>query len=111
EVRAGGPASNVLARATNTDLVLVDVGASSPPLPPQPGYVVARVRPGTRNLAREPALTVGEFDQAWDVGAAQARLAAGEGMRLVAAGGMGVGHTHPAAWRGGAPGAPPGRPP
>jgi nicotinate-nucleotide--dimethylbenzimidazole phosphoribosyltransferase len=92
----GGAASSVLARATNTELILVDVGAQSPPLTPRPGYVVAKVRPGTRNLAREPALTPEEFDQAWEVGAAQARQAAADGMRVVAAGEMGIGNTTPA---------------
>jgi nicotinate-nucleotide--dimethylbenzimidazole phosphoribosyltransferase len=96
-ILAGGAASSVLARATATELILVDVGAQSSPLPPQTGYVVAKVRPGTRNLAREPALTVAEFDQAWEVGAAQARKAAAEGMRVVAAGEMGIGNTTPAA--------------
>jgi nicotinate-nucleotide--dimethylbenzimidazole phosphoribosyltransferase len=94
---SGGAASSVLARATQTELVVVDVGAQSPPLPAQPGYVAARVRDGSRNLAREPALTAAEFDRAWEVGAAQARLAAVEGMRVVAAGEMGIGNTTPAA--------------
>jgi nicotinate-nucleotide--dimethylbenzimidazole phosphoribosyltransferase len=93
----GGAASCVLARMTGTDLVLVDVGSQSAPQDPRPGYVVSRVRQGTRNLAREPALTVEEFDQAWEVGAAQARQAAAEGMRVVAAGEMGIGNTTPAA--------------
>src|SRR5262249_51798532 len=95
-ILAGGAASSVLARSTDTELTLVDVGAQSPPLPARPGYVSARVRPGTRNLAREPALTVAEFDQAWEVGAVQARQAAADGMRVVAAGDMGIGTTPPA---------------
>jgi nicotinate-nucleotide--dimethylbenzimidazole phosphoribosyltransferase len=95
-ILGGGAASNVLARVTDTELTLVDVGALSEPLPPRPSYVVARVRPGTRNLAREPALTVQEFDQAWEVGAAQARQAAADGIRVVAAGEMGIGNTTPA---------------
>jgi nicotinate-nucleotide--dimethylbenzimidazole phosphoribosyltransferase len=96
-ILSGGAASSVLARATATELILVDVGARSVPLPPRPGYVVAKVRDGTRNLAREAALTTAEFDRAWEVGAAQARQAAAEGMRIVAAGEMGIGNTTPAA--------------
>ncbi|MBN9518258.1 nicotinate-nucleotide--dimethylbenzimidazole phosphoribosyltransferase [bacterium] len=96
-ILAGGAASSVLARSTDTELVLVDVGAASDPLPPQAGYVVSRVRPGTRNLAREPALTVAEFDQAWEVGAGMARGAGADGMRVVAAGEMGIGNTTAAA--------------
>lgn len=96
-ILSGGAASSALARATDTELLLVDVGAVSDPLPEQPGYVIAKVRSGTRNLAREPALTVAEFDRAWDVGAAQARNAAADGVRVVAAGEMGIGNTTAAA--------------
>lgn len=96
-ILAGGAASSVLARSTNTELILVDVGTQSPPLLPQPGYVNAKVRSGSRNLAREPAMTVAEFDQAWEVGADQARRAAEDGMRIVAAGEMGIGNSTPAA--------------
>src|SRR4051794_14333850 len=35
-ILAGGAASSVLARATDTELVLVDVGSVSSPLPPRP---------------------------------------------------------------------------
>lgn len=94
---SGGAASSVLARATDTELLLVDVGAVSDPLPARAGYVVAKVRSGARNLAREPALTVEEFDRAWEVGAAQARSAAADGVRVVAAGEMGIGNTTAAA--------------
>src|SRR5262245_17899523 len=95
-ILSGRAASSVLARATDTELPLVDVGPQSPPLPPRPRYVAARVRPATRNLAREPALTLAEFDQAWEVGSAQARQAAADGMAVVAAGDMGIGNTTPA---------------
>jgi nicotinate-nucleotide--dimethylbenzimidazole phosphoribosyltransferase len=95
-ILSGGAACSVLARTTETELVLVDVGAQSMPLSPQAGYVVAKIRRGTRNLAREPALNAEEFEQAWEVGAAQARQAAAEGMRVVAAGDMGIGNTTPA---------------
>lgn len=96
-ILSGGAASSVLARATDTELVLVDVGTQAPPLPPQAGYVLAKVRSGTRNLAREPALTVAEFDRAWEAGMAEARRAVADGMRIVAAGEMGIGNSTPAA--------------
>jgi nicotinate-nucleotide--dimethylbenzimidazole phosphoribosyltransferase len=96
-ILAGGAASSVLARTTDTEFILVDVGACSLPLSPQSGFVAARVLSGARNLAREPALTVQEFDRAWEVGATQARQAVAEGMRIVAAGEMGIGNSTPAA--------------
>lgn len=95
-ILAGGSASRVLARATNTEWALVDVGSLSAPLAPREGYVVAKVRSGSRNLAREPALTMEEFDRAWEVGADQARRAAADGVKVVAAGEMGIGNTTPA---------------
>ena len=96
-ILSGGAASSVLARATDSELILVDVGAQSPPRPPQPGYMAARVRAGSRNLAAEPALTVEEFELAWDAGAVQAQQAKSAGMQVVAAGEMGIGNTTPAA--------------
>jgi nicotinate-nucleotide--dimethylbenzimidazole phosphoribosyltransferase len=90
---AGGAASSVLARATETDLHLVDVGALSESLPACPGYHTEKVRAGTRNLAREPALTTAEFEQAWAIGERHAGQAAADGMRVVAAGEMGIGNS------------------
>lgn len=96
---AGGAASTVLARRTGTEAVLVNVGTLDDPVSEPPTirseicYRSRRVRAGTRNLAEEPALTVAEFRQAWDVGAAEARAAAGDQMRVVLAGEMGIGNT------------------
>lgn len=114
-IRSGGAASSVLARSTQTELVLVNVGAlapgergarreplpdvSSPPPPDAPAirYRPSVVREGTRNLAQEAAMTVGEFEQALAIGREEARLAAEEGMKVVAAGEMGIGNSTPAA--------------
>jgi nicotinate-nucleotide--dimethylbenzimidazole phosphoribosyltransferase len=90
---AGGAASSVLARVTQTDLRLVDVGAFSECLPACPGYHAEKVRAGTRNLAREPALTAAEFEQAWAVGEKHAEQAVRDGMCVVAAGEMGIGNS------------------
>jgi len=105
-IREGGAASSVFARETSTDLVLVDVGALSDDTDDQGcaggrdapvRSIVRRVRAGTRNLADEPALTSAEFAQAVEVGAEQALAAAGDGMRVVIAGELGIGNTTPAA--------------
>jgi nicotinate-nucleotide--dimethylbenzimidazole phosphoribosyltransferase len=95
-ITAGGAASSVLARATGTDLRLIDVGTLGPDLGNAPGYACQKVRAGSRNLAREPALTVGEFERALSVGREQALLAAADGMSVVAAGEMGIGNSTPA---------------
>jgi nicotinate-nucleotide--dimethylbenzimidazole phosphoribosyltransferase len=89
----GGAACAALAAASDADLVLVDVGSRSEPLPPSPGYEVRKVGPGTANLARGPAMSAAEFERAFAIGAEQARRARDDGMKLVAAGEMGIGNT------------------
>jgi nicotinate-nucleotide--dimethylbenzimidazole phosphoribosyltransferase len=93
---AGGAASSVLARTTGTDLRVIDVGTLGPDLGPAAGYSCRKVRAGSRNLAAEPALTVEEFEQALAIGREEAASAAAEGMRVVAAGEMGIGNSTPA---------------
>jgi nicotinate-nucleotide--dimethylbenzimidazole phosphoribosyltransferase len=92
----GGAASSVLARSTGTDLRLIDVGSLAGALPESTAYACRKVRAGTRNLAREPALTTDEFGRAVDIGRDEARAAAADGVRVVAAGEMGIGNTTPA---------------
>jgi nicotinate-nucleotide--dimethylbenzimidazole phosphoribosyltransferase len=89
----GGAACAALAASCDADLVLVDVGSRSEPLPPSPGYEVRKVAPGTANLARGPAMSSSEFEKALTVGIEQARQAHKDGMKLVAAGEMGIGNT------------------
>jgi nicotinate-nucleotide--dimethylbenzimidazole phosphoribosyltransferase len=93
---AGGAASSVLARSSGTDLRVVDVGTLGPPLPDSDNHHCRRVRAGSRNLAREPALTVEEFDQAVAIGREEAAAAARWGAVVVAAGEMGIGNSTPA---------------
>lgn len=93
---AGGAAINVLARHAGAEVVVVDVGVATP-LEPAAGLVLAKVRPGTANLARAPAMTVEEASGALDVGAAVAAELAGAGTRCVVTGDMGIGNTTPSA--------------
>jgi nicotinate-nucleotide--dimethylbenzimidazole phosphoribosyltransferase len=93
---SGGAASSVLAAATGTSLWLIDVGVAGPALPDGPVHLCRKVRAGSRNLAREPALTMEEFREAVAVGEEQAADAARDGMAVVAAGEMGIGNSTPA---------------
>ncbi len=52
----GGAAINVLARQTNSDIVVVDVGVDAD-FEGVPGLLHRKVRRGTRNFAREAAMT------------------------------------------------------
>ncbi len=96
-ILAGGAASSVLARTTDTELVLVDAGSLAGPRPPRPDYRHAAVRAGARNLAREPALTLEEWELAIALGRGEAERARREGAKVVAAGEMGIGNSTPAA--------------
>ncbi|WP_043341345.1 nicotinate-nucleotide--dimethylbenzimidazole phosphoribosyltransferase [Belnapia moabensis] len=86
-----------LARASGTDFLLIDAGSRAPSFPPQPGYQDWRIARGTANLAREPAMTVADFDAAWSLGTRAAEEAAADGIRLLAIGEMGIGNTTAAA--------------
>jgi nicotinate-nucleotide--dimethylbenzimidazole phosphoribosyltransferase len=96
-ILAGGAASSVLARAVGAELRLIDVGTLGPDLGPVPGYACRKVRAESRDLSAGPALTPEEFRQAVQVGREEALAAAADGMRVVAAGEMGIGNSTPAA--------------
>jgi nicotinate-nucleotide--dimethylbenzimidazole phosphoribosyltransferase len=101
-IRGGGAASSVLADATRTGLRLVDVGALSGGLEldnpaPEIVYRKERIRAGSRNLYREPALSGEEFERAVQIGREEAALACDEAMAVVACGEMGIGNTTSAA--------------
>ena len=95
-IRGGGAASSVLSKSTGTELLLVDVGSSGPERESGDGFKQARIAEGTRDLSREPAMSVAEFDAAWEVGVEEAARAEADGMRVVATGEMGIGNTTPA---------------
>ena len=80
-VTAGGAASSVLAKATNTDLVLVDIGLPADAMPDASNYRSRKVRHGSRTTP----LTADEFRAAFVVGQKEAEQAAADGMKVVAA--------------------------
>ncbi len=92
-IRHGGAASAVLAKTTETELVLVDVGMAGARLSEMPGYHDCRIRSGTRNLADGPAMTAEEFTQAFHLGERFAHQASDDGMSVIATGEMGIGNT------------------
>lgn len=89
---AGTAAVNVLARHAGAEVVAVDVGVATD-LPPAPGLLVRKVRPGTANLRQGPAMTVDEAARALDVGAEMAASAVEGGARCLVTGDMGIGNT------------------
>jgi nicotinate-nucleotide--dimethylbenzimidazole phosphoribosyltransferase len=88
----GGAAINVLARHTNSDIVVVDVGVDYD-FDDAPGLLHRKVRRGTRNFALEAAMTEAELNAALQVGIDLANEAAEQGRTLIALGEMGIGNT------------------
>ncbi len=87
----GGAAINVLARHAGAEIVVVDMGVKEPVA--LPGVLSRRVAAGSRNLAREPAMTREEAAAAVEAGIAIAQDLAARGVTLVGTGEMGIGNT------------------
>jgi nicotinate-nucleotide--dimethylbenzimidazole phosphoribosyltransferase len=92
----GGAAINVIGRANDVEIEVVDVGVAGD-LSELDRIVHAKVRPGTRNFARESALTPAEVEAALDVGRASVRRAVADGVNALGLGEMGIGNTTAAA--------------
>lgn len=93
---AGGAAINQLAGQSNSRLVLVDVGVNGD-TSALPGVLQQKIRPGTRNLAKEPAMTREEAAEAFMVGARLARHLTFDDVRVIGIGEMGIGNSTSAA--------------
>jgi nicotinate-nucleotide--dimethylbenzimidazole phosphoribosyltransferase len=89
---SGGAAINVLARHTQSDIVVVDVGVDAD-FDGVAGLKHCKVRRGTRNFAREAAMTEIELNAALQVGFDLAAEASAYGRTLIAVGEMGIGNT------------------
>ncbi|TCO49982.1 nicotinate-nucleotide-dimethylbenzimidazole phosphoribosyltransferase [Kribbella antiqua] len=88
---AGGAAVNAFAKNNNVDVRVVDVGVATPV--DQLDIVHAKVRPGTRDLSTEAALTEDEVLQAIKVGFDLADQLVKDGYRCLLTGDMGIANT------------------
>ncbi|MCL4508377.1 MAG: nicotinate-nucleotide--dimethylbenzimidazole phosphoribosyltransferase [Chloroflexi bacterium] len=88
----GGAAINVLARAADARVVIVNAGVGSP-LPDLPDMINTPVARGTRNMAREAAMTRSEATAAIELGIRVLEQERARGLDLVATGDMGIGNT------------------
>ena len=89
---AGGATISAFARIAGAELRVVDAGVAAS-LPPHPSLIDAKIAPGTRNAAAEPAMTPEQRDAALERGIALAREAVAEGVDILAPGEMGIGNT------------------
>lgn len=93
---AGGAAVNVLARHVGASVTVVDVGVASE-LEPGPGLLIRKVRRGTADLSKGPAMSEGETKSALDAGTEVAADLVDAGARCLLTGDMGIGNTTPSA--------------
>lgn len=89
---AGGAVINALAAQSGAEVVVVDVGVAAD-LTAVPGLQVRKVRPGTRDMTREPAMTRDEARAAIEVGIEVARERVAAGARCLLTGDMGIANT------------------
>jgi nicotinate-nucleotide--dimethylbenzimidazole phosphoribosyltransferase len=89
---AQGAAINVLARKHGVALHVVDVGVDAD-FDSVPGLLHHKVRRGTRNMLRVPAMSKEEVGEAVSVGYELGSEAAAAGHSIIAIGEMGIGNT------------------
>ncbi|MGH3737399.1 MAG: nicotinate-nucleotide--dimethylbenzimidazole phosphoribosyltransferase, partial [Micromonosporaceae bacterium] len=89
---AGGAVVNAFAAQTGADVVVVDVGVAAP-LDEAEGLLSRKVRPGTRDMTVEPALTRDEARAAVEVGIAVAYRLIDAGAGVLLTGDMGIANT------------------
>ncbi len=91
---SGGAAVCVLARHVGAALSIVDVGVDGD-LSGMEGLIHKKVRSGTANMTRGPAMSPEEAERAIEVGIELAHKAKKEGATLLGTGEMGIGNTTP----------------
>ncbi len=88
-----GAAINVLARHVGAKVTCVDMGMIK--AVDDPGVVMHRVGPGTKNISQGPAMTREEARQAVEAGIQVAMDEIASGAQMLATGDMGIGNTTP----------------
>src|SRR5690349_18829152 len=89
---SGAAAINVLARHCGIEIAIVDIGVDAE-MDEVAALVRAKVRRGTRNMVREPAMNQAELQSALGVGLELAAQAEEQGHTLIGTGEMGIGNT------------------
>jgi nicotinate-nucleotide--dimethylbenzimidazole phosphoribosyltransferase len=89
---AGGAGVNALARVAGAEVHVVDIGVAGA-MAPQAGLRQRRVGAGTRNFAREPAMTSEQAHAAIAVGMDIGRDVIAAGADMIALGEMGIGNS------------------
>lgn len=80
-----------LAKTNNTDLIVIDVGINSDE--EIEGVINKKIRKGTNNLYKEPAMSRDEAIKAINIGIEAAKNAKDNGYSIIGVGEMGIGNT------------------
>lgn len=91
----GGAGVNVLARHVGAEVRVIDVGVAVPV--DGAGLIKRKVKAGTDNIVKGPAMTVAEALAAINVGMEVARCAIDDGADILGTGEMGIANTTPSA--------------
>jgi nicotinate-nucleotide--dimethylbenzimidazole phosphoribosyltransferase len=89
---AGRASANAFSAAADVDIRVVDAGVAAD-LPPHPNLIDAKIARGTRNAAREAAMSAGQAGEALARGCDLAAKEIRNGADIVAIGEMGIGNT------------------
>jgi nicotinate-nucleotide--dimethylbenzimidazole phosphoribosyltransferase len=89
---ASGAVVNAIAAQCGAEVCVVDVGVASE-LPPSPGLLTRKIRPGTADMTTGPAMTTGEARRAIEAGIETARDLVAAGNRCLVTGDMGIANT------------------
>jgi nicotinate-nucleotide--dimethylbenzimidazole phosphoribosyltransferase len=90
----GGAAINVLARHVGARITIVDMGMAAG-MEPHPALVVKKIAHGTANMAKGPAMTREQAEQAIMAGVEVVEAEIAKGLDIVGTGDMGIGNTTP----------------
>jgi nicotinate-nucleotide--dimethylbenzimidazole phosphoribosyltransferase len=91
----GGAGINVLAKTAGAQLYVVDAGCLGPDFDEHPALICGKVAQGTANLAKGPAMTRAQCEEALLLGVDLADRAKADGVRVLGTGDMGIGNTTP----------------
>jgi len=95
-VLTGQAGANICAAGSQTEVLLVDAGLLTAP-PDGPAVLSRRVAPGTRNARRSAAMTLAEYQQAFDAGEKIVHHLVAKGVGIFALGEIGIGNSSAAA--------------
>jgi len=88
----GGAGINVLARHAGAEVVIIDIGVASD-IEPHPDLMIKKVNYGTKNMAKEPAMSRQEAIKSIEIGIEIFETKLKDGLDIAGIGEMGIGNT------------------